>query len=267
MAHPKGIKNQMRWISLALLLGLSSTLWAAPTGQWIWSRQDLALYKAHVAKDPSLEAGLFIATIHADRNSVSLKRALSPALVAKPRAIVIRFDDSFHGLWTKSDAEIAALLTPVFGDLLREVAATGAKPAEIQLDYDCPERHLARWANLLKALSSQALKGRDLWITSLPVHLNHDFQKLFQGTVSGHIPQVFDTGLEYSEKNAQTLMDRLNEAALPFRLGLGGFERSGGGDTTDHGRWQEALPLIKTSRWYQGLWIFPAGQPWQITKG
>jgi hypothetical protein len=195
-----------------------------------------------------------------------LKRALSPALIATVRAVVVRFDDSFHAFWKKSDAEIVEETDRLLSDLLHGVAATGAEPGEIQLDYDCPERLLPRWSKLLRALSARSLKNREVWITTLTSQLRRDdFGKLFRGAMTGHIPQVFDTGERFSHEAAADLRENLDRAGVPFRLGLGAFERVGAGSSTDHGRWQGALPLLEQSGWYRGLWVFPAGQPWRLS--
>jgi hypothetical protein len=256
-----------------LLLLLASALLAAPasatparTGQWIWTRGDLALYRERLRKDENLEAGVFVATIRGEGTGIGLKRALSPALIPNPRAVVIRFDDSFHGFWENAaDTEIAAALDRLLSGLSADIARTGASPKEIQLDYDCPERLLPRWASVLKSLAAGSLKDREVWMTSLTSQLRHDdFGKLFTGAVAGHIPQVFDTGERFSDEAAASLRERLDRAALPFRLGLGAFERVSGELATDHGRWREAVPALKTSAFYRGLWIFPAGQPWNL---
>ncbi|HEX5037947.1 MAG TPA: hypothetical protein VFX30_12380 [bacterium] len=252
--------------AFALLSPSSALADPARTGQWIWTRGDLSLYRERLRKDPDLEAGVFVATIRAEGNGVALKRALSPALVPDPRAVVIRFDDSFHGFWEKgSDTNVASAVDRLLSGLLADVARTGSAPKEIQLDYDCPERLLPRWASVLKSLASGSLKGREVWITSLTSPLRRDdFGKLFAGTVAGHIPQVFDTGDRFSPEAATALRERLDRAALPFRLGLGAFERVSGERATGHGRWREAIPTLETSPFYRGLWVFPAGQPWNL---
>lgn len=253
------------FLSFALLASPPGLAGALRTGQWIWTQNDLSLYKDRRHRDPGLEAGVFIATIVRDHDRTALKRALSPGLVAPLRAVVIRFDDSFHAAWKQSDAEVANETGRLLATLLQQVDDTGAEPTEIQLDYDCPERLLPRWSRLLRSLSNGALKNREVWITTLTSQLRQDdFGKLFQGSVEGHIPQVFDTGEAFSPEAAATLRERLDRAALPFRLGLGAFERASenGTNATDHGRWREAIPMLKTSVWFRGLWIFPAGQPW-----
>ena len=55
---------------------------------------------------------------------------------------------------------------------------------------------LPRWASTLGYLSAHALHGVELWITSLPVHVQQgNYSALMRGVVIGHIIQVFDTGL------------------------------------------------------------------------
>jgi hypothetical protein len=262
------LKGSVFGCALLLSLFAFTEAPAALRGQWIWTRGDLALYRDRRNEDEALEAGIFVATIHGKDGPV-LKRALSPALIPDLRAVVIRFDDSFHAIWKKSgDAAVAAATGPLLGRLLSEAAAAGARPKEIQLDYDCPERLLPRWASVLKLLAAGPLKGREVWMTSLTSHLRReDFGRLFAGAVAGHIPQVFDTGERFSREAAVSLRESLDRAALPFRLGLGAFERISAdrSTATDHGRWVEAVPLLKDSDFYRGLWVFPAGQPWRLS--
>jgi hypothetical protein len=65
-------------------------------------------------------------------------------------------------------------------------------------------------------------------MTSLTSQLRHDdFGKLFARRDGTH-PQVFDTGERFSDEAAASLRERLDRVALPFRLGLGAFERVSG---------------------------------------
>ena len=255
-------------------------------GQWIWSATDLARWRQARAARPALRPGVWTSTVWWEGGAaggVRQRLALSPRIVAPatdttarvPLAVVVRFDDRMHAAWLAADdgatgdSVIAAQLDARLKELLRLVLATGADVREVQLDYDCPVRRLARWAAVLRRLHAGALAGREVWITSLVAHVaQRDFGAHFRGIVSGHIVQVFDTGDEPSPAAAARLAANLDRAGLPFRLGVGAFERvvpSGDGGTrlTHHRAWFALAPRIARSPWYRGLWVFPGGQPWE----
>ncbi len=65
-------------------------------GQWIWTRDDLALFAESAAQRPGLEAGVFIGAIHCDQGSGRLvaRAGLSPSLPQTTTVTaVIRFED------------------------------------------------------------------------------------------------------------------------------------------------------------------------------
>jgi hypothetical protein len=135
---------------------------------------------------------------------------------------------------------------------------------EVQLDYDCPTRRLERWAGVVRRLSGGALAGRTVWVTSIPAHVAvQGYGRHFQGAAAGHILQVFDTGDPYSPEAASRLDRQLARHELPFRLGVGAFERElAPGRLTDHRRWFEAVPRLARNPWFRGVWVFPAGRAW-----
>jgi hypothetical protein len=50
---------------------------------------------------------------------------------------------------------------------------------------------------------------------------------------------------------------------MPFRLGVGAFERQlANGRTTDHRAWFGATHVMIESPWYRGVWVFPGGTSW-----
>jgi hypothetical protein len=135
---------------------------------------------------------------------------------------------------------------------------------EVQLDYDCPERLLRRWGAVTAILSRGALAGRSVWITSLISHVRHaDYGDLFRANVAGHILQVFDTGDRMSVPYARRIERLVSRHRMPFRLGIGAFERRlANGETTDHQAWFEAPHVMRGSQWFRGVWVFPGGAPW-----
>ena len=242
-------------------------------GQWVWSTADLALWRRALATRPTVRPGVWVSTVWWEGGAtggVQQRLALSPRpLAPAPIAVVVRFDDRMHAAWLAApDSVIAAQLDARVAQLLRLVAATGADVREVQLDYDCPVRRLARWAAVVRRLHAGALAGREVWVTSLVAHVAQpEYGTHFRGVVSGHIVQLFDTGDEPSPAAAARLAAQLDRAALPYRVGLGAFERvlrSGDGSTrlTHHRAWFALVPALARSRSYRGLWVFPGGQPW-----
>ncbi|MCC7345331.1 MAG: DUF3142 domain-containing protein [Deltaproteobacteria bacterium] len=260
-----------------MLIGWTLAAWVSGTagavsgaeasfGQWIWSARDAAVFAKTKAAVPDLIPSPWIATLSFAEGRLEARRALSPALAgASPIAAVVRLDESFHRAWEALPApELAASLETALSDLERRAAAAGTEILEWQLDYDCPQRRLGEWAEVLRRLQSGARRDRRLWITSLISHLQDpDFGKRLQGIVAGHILQVFDTGGLPEGLAAQDLAAQLKTHALPFRLGLGAFERGKAYETkTEHRLWFSALPDFAANPWYRGLWVFPAGKSW-----
>ncbi len=235
-------------------------------GQWIWSARDAAVFAEARRGQPNLIPSPWIATLSFSEGRIAVRRALSPALAAgAPIAAVVRLDESLHRAWERLPAaQIAASLETALSELDRRVAATGAEILEWQLDYDCPQRRLGEWAEVLKRLKSGALRERPLWITSLVSHLQDaDFGQRLRGPVAGHILQIFDVGELSEGHTSKGLFARLEDQALPFRLGLGAFERRLAADKiSEHRIWFSALPYFSKNPWYRGLWVFPAGKPW-----
>ncbi|HEY0777486.1 MAG TPA: hypothetical protein VGD56_05915 [Gemmatirosa sp.] len=245
----------------------------AADGQWVWSTADVALWRGAHAARPALRPGVWVSTVWwagGAAGGVQQRLALSPAPFTGARlAVVVRFDDRMHAAWlAASDSVIAAQLDARLATLLRLVAGTGARVTEVQLDYDCPVRRLARWAAVVRQVHAGALAGREVWVTSLVAHVaQREYGAQFRGVVSGHIVQLFDTGDEPSPAAATRLAAQLDRVALPYRVGLGAFERvlpSGDGRTrlTHHRAWFALAPELARSPWYRGLWVFPGGQPW-----
>lgn len=216
-------------------------------GQWVWTRSDLALLPE--AATP----GIFVGTVEVTTGTLGWTRALSPTLAGDgPRAAVLRFDDSLHSHWDD----------PGFGDALsRQLQAIvdEVDVDEIQLDYDAPTRRLQRWGALVRKWGRGPLLGRRVWVTSIPTHLADPqaYRRAFAGAVDGHILQVFDTELACTPEAVSALSTRIARAELPYRIGVGAFER---GNRTDHGCWLRHWRHLGHAAGFDGLWVFPAGQ-------
>ena len=75
--------------------------------------------------------------------------------------------------------------------------------------------------------------------------------------------QVFDTGDRMSLPYARQLERMITRHRMPFRLGVGAFERQlANGVTTSHREWFGAARVMTGSTWFRGVWVFPGGSPW-----
>jgi hypothetical protein len=232
-------------------------------GQWIWTGADAAVYRETHADEPQLAPAVFVATFSWNAGAGALERRLAnvPTIAGEGAEIVlvVRFDDSVHAAWSSPDAvvrEAGAFLA----DLVARSERLGVTVAEVQLDYDCPVRRLPEWSAAVRALRGGSLAGRKLWITSLPAHVaDPRFGALFAGAADGHVLQLFDTGLAPSEDATTRLLEDVRAAKLPFRIGLGAFER---GARTDHAGWFANLARFAREPAYAGAFVFPAGHDW-----
>lgn len=236
-------------------------------GQWIWSARDSALFADASRAVPGLVPAVWVGTVGATpAGAVQSRLALSPRVAARPRvAVVVRFDDSFTRAWDgRTDTEVGADLSAALRRLVTAAEVTGVSLAEVQLDYDCPDRLLPRWSAVVGGLAGDALAGRTVWVTSLVTHMRRrDYGDLFRDHVAGHILQVFDTGDHMSLSYARQIQRLTTRQRMPFRLGVAAFERTlANGRVSDHRAWFGAERVMAASRWYRGLWVFPGGRPW-----
>ena len=235
-------------------------------GQWIWSDRDRSIFDDTREQLPDLVPGVWVSTISFQHGAIVQRLALRPSLVANTDpAIVIRFDDSFTEAWSDlTDEAVGARLDERLDTLLQVVERAGVTPAEVQLDYDVPIRLLPRWAAAVGMLAVGALADQEVWITSLVAHVRQpDYGRLFRSAVRGHVVQVFDTGDVMDPVDVDRLVRLAGGHKLPFRIGLGAFERVIATDTiTAHRAWFVAVPRMAMSKWYGGVWVFPGGEPW-----
>jgi hypothetical protein len=208
---------------------------------------------------------VLVSTITVEAGRVVQRLGLPPSYVDAPSvALVVRFDDGFHAFWNLPDR--AAARAAVGEKLGWIVAHAGPAATELQLDYDCPTRRLHEWAALLGELAAGPLRARSVWITSLPAHMEvTTYGEWFRSVVAGHILQVFDVGPSLSVADAPRLAGLARVQRMPFRLGVGAFERVRGPTrvaATEHGRWLDVVPEFAIDPGFRGVWIFPGGMPW-----
>lgn len=242
------------------------------TGQWIWSARDSALLvERRVTIAAPLRAGVWIASINWRGNgpegelATSLGRPLD-ATVGNDAELVIRLEDSFSAIWRALPADSVAARLDARLERVLAVAERGGPPHTVQLDYDAPVSRLAAYAALVQRLRAPggALHGRSLWITSLVAHLGDpEYGARLRPHVDGHIVQLFDTGDRYTPDRAREVLALVSRAGLPFRVGVGAFERRLASGPTSHRAWFEVLPSAAQSPWYRGVWIFPGGVDYQ----
>lgn len=258
------------WLGLALVLGRAASA-AAPdpvVGQWIWCDADRRHFAAARIGDPALVPAVLVSTITIEDGRVVQHLGSSPAYVEAPAvALVVRFDDGFHAFWSLADGGAArAAVGAKLAWIVERARAMGVPVAEVQLDYDCPIRRLGAWADLLRELVSGPLREHPVWITSLPSHMDvPGYGDWFRPVVAGHILQVFDVGPSPTVAEAPRLAARARAQRMPFRLGIGAFERVRGptrAAVTDHGGWADAVPAFARDATFRGVWIFPGGMPW-----
>jgi hypothetical protein len=245
----------------------ASATTATDIGQWIWSETDATIFAESARSVPELVPTVWIGTVRASRDgTVRSQIALSPRVVGRPSvAVVVRFDDSFTTALTRqTDSLVASAVAMTLRSMLGAVSASGVRIDEVQLDYDCPERLLPAWSALIARLARDALVGQTVWVTSLVSHVRHsEYGDLFRAHVTGHILQVFDTGDRMSASFAGTIERLASGQRMPFRLGVGAFERDlARGRVTGHRDWFGATGTMARSEWYRGLWVFPGERPW-----
>jgi hypothetical protein len=236
-------------------------------GQWVWSSADSAHFVEATRSIPDLISTLWIGTVRASRDgAVEGQLARSPHMPAVGRmGVVIRFDETFSRAWARgSDSAIAAAVGASLRSVLGAAGTAGVTIAEVQLDYDCPERLLPRWSVVVRQLARGPLAGRSIWLTSLVSHVRHrEYGDLFRESVAGHIVQVFDTGDRMSPAYARQIERLASGQRMPFRLGVGAFERRfANGRMTEHRAWFGATRVMAESEWYRGVWVFPGGESW-----
>jgi hypothetical protein len=238
----------------------------ARVGQWIWTRTDLARFAESVRVRPDLDAAVFVGSVSCDVTSGRLRAQAGLSATAPQMdtvTAVIRFEDGLYFCRRADDQAgvFDAQLDSAVSVLRARIRATHV--AAMQLDYDAPQRSLRGWSRSVAYLRAHALRNDSIWITSLIAQLREPvYGELFRDVVSGHVLQVFDTGEPATETQVNEAIRLARRAGLPFRLGLGAFERDTRSGPTEHRAWFAAVPRFAAVRGYQGVWVFPAGRSW-----
>lgn len=233
-------------------------------GVWIWTRADADVFTKRGSLAERAIPGVLVLSIDEDpRGTLVGRRGLSPATAGSGElAAVVRIEDAVAPRLDDPTA-LQAELDARLGALRQELEGANTTVTEVQLDFDAPVRRLDAWAAVAGGVARSSLAGVPVWVTSIPSHLDDPrYGDLFRGAVTGHVYQVFDTGLGCSPKTIATARDHLERAAMPFRVGVATFERENDGRrTTEHGCWARATRELRRAPTYAGAWVFPAGRP------
>lgn len=223
--------------------------------QWVWTADD-ATVLAEARQSRPVVAGVHVATTHFAAGAFTNTLALPPT----DGVIVIRLDDDVHAAWaTLDDGAVATGLGEALGRVLAMAKARGPV-TEVQLDYDAPVRLLPRYGAVLHRLREGPLAGQALWVTSLVAHARDPaYVPALRGAVDGHILQVFDTGDDPG--SASQIAGYAASAGLPYRLGVGAFERETT-PPTQHRAWFDRLDVACPAPLCEAVWVFPAGRSW-----
>ncbi len=284
--------RNLRWAGLLLALGalpallmlrtardtepepsLNGTAPVGQLGQWVWTTRDAERFDAAQANDRALVPALLVGSVRREAGQLRMRRGITPAATGATRvAAVVRLEDSVHpALEQRSAVAFARRLQALLSPLLLEVSKSGVELAELQLDYDVPVSKLGLWAEALRELRKGPLGYVSLWITSIPSHLSDPaYGERLQGVVDGTILQLFDTGLSCTGRHQRKLARQLGQHGLPFRIGVGAFERARAStdgslprSATDHECWVERSVLFREDPLYRGTWVFAANQDTQ----
>lgn len=261
-------------LAIAVVTAVACTRAPAPAtvrapsavGQWVWTRTDLARFTESAAARPGLEAAVFVGSIACDRSTHRLSAHARLALsdIADAHATpVIRFEDGLDACRIVGDT--AQRFRASLDSAVRILRARGGASAArtVQLDYDVPTRALRAWAASVRDLRAGALRGDTVWVTSIVAQLREpDYGDLFRDVADGHVLQVFDTGEDASAERVAEAVRLATRARMPFRLGLGAFERETVRGVTAHRAWFAEVPRFAVVEGFRGVWVFPAGRRW-----
>lgn len=217
-------------------------------------------------QQPALEAGVFVGSIHCDLATRRLvaRAGLSSGISGASRVTaVIRFEDGLDRCRAEDDRtdRFNQTLDSTVQVLRRRGASTPL--VAVQLDHDAPQRSLGAWAASVRYLAAHALARDSVWVTSIIAHLREpEYGALFGGVVQGHVLQVFDTGEAASAANIAEALRVVRRAGIPFRIGLGAFERETARGPTEHRAWFTTVGRFAALDGFEGVWVFPAGQRW-----
>lgn len=239
-------------------------------GQWVWTTRDAERFDAARAADDTLVPALLVGSVRRENGQLRMRRGITPEATGTRRiAAVVRLEDSVHPELTRGSAKpFAERLEALLSPLLLDVSRSGVELVELQLDYDVPVSKLELWAHALRELRKGPFGYISLWITSIPSHVSSPgYGEHLNGVVDGTILQLFDTGLACTGLNQRKLASQLTKHGLPFRIGVGAFERAraAGSDalpaaTSDHGCWLERSVSFREDPMYRGTWVFAANQ-------
>lgn len=149
--------------------------------------------------------------------------------LGRPVGIVVRVRP-FPGETIGADREPFPAVRRVLEDLLAKSAAAGLKPAEVQLDFDCPPGKLPEYANALTALRA-VFPAQKLVPTALPAWLDANDFATFAKTSGGYVlsfaglerlntPDRKPPGVRCRPFEVADAVARAARLGVPFRVAL-----------------------------------------------
>lgn len=209
---------------------------------------------------------MFIGAVHCDTTTQRLiAHAGSPRSVSGAESVtaVIRLEDGLDRCRIVDDTSRTFDVALDSAVSVLRLRGRGTHVAVVQLDYDAPQRALKAWSGSVRYLTTHSLARDSVWITSLIAHLREPaYGDLFRGLVRGHVLQVFDTGEAATALRVDEALRLASRAHMPFRLGLGAFDRSTRAGETDHRAWFGTIKHFATISDSRGIWVFRAGRTW-----
>ena len=121
------------WLVLVILV-CGSRAHAAPLGQWVWSRADVAPLSAARTLRPDVAAAVHVAELRFEQGAPRTRLRLSPNTVSAAQVAVIRFDASFHAAWSVPPAELQGSVSAALARVLSVVGGTAPPGKLFQID-------------------------------------------------------------------------------------------------------------------------------------
>lgn len=190
---------------------------------YVWQRRDSPELRAALDRSRSLVARFHFLGAEITRGGngeLRVARTELPAERMRGQGAVLRIGSSLAGETWQDEA--AAVVE-------RETAALLANhPAELQVDYDCPQRRLGFYQNLAERLRRRC-PGTPLVITALPAWLEEPAAAGLFAACDGVVLQVHSLRLPERPEQAVSLCDpaaaraavsRMAEFGIPFRVAL-----------------------------------------------
>ena len=139
-----------------------------------------------------------------------------------------------------NDDQVVRILSGVFRSLILVASAGGFEWQELQLDYDCPEKELARYRGWVRRLRNE-VRPMHFTITALPSWLDQPELGRLVGEVDGWVLQVHSVptskdgiGQLCDPAAARNWVKKAARLRLPFAVALPTYRCAAGYDQKGH---------------------------------